>query len=142
MSSSVNIFSTSSPIQNIPPSDLSSSSTSSSSENNNNSDDQQEVDYSIKCSCQEHNGKEMLNIVFNLSVNYLWESLFGHTEFCRKYWETRKFHNFKITEWKPVNTFVMRQLEYIVDLGTIGRPKNIEDQVCLCFFIVTKFITL
>lgn len=77
----------------------------------------------------------MLNQVFNLSVNYLWESLFGHTEFCRKYWESRKFYNFKIPEWKPVSTYVMRQLDYSVDLGPIGRAKNTEDQVRIIFLL-------
>lgn len=124
--SSSNFLASSSPIHN----GITLSSEPSSSSESENSDEQ-EIEYTAKCSCGEHQGKEMLNLVFNLSVNYLWESLFGHTEFCKKYWESRKFGNFKITDWKAVNTFVMRQLEYTVDLGTIGRPKNTEDQVCL-----------
>lgn len=86
----------------------------------------------VKCSCAEHIGKEMLNKVFNLNVNYIWECLFGHTEFCSKYWASRKFSNMKISEWKklnPTDPFPSRQLEYAVDLGIIGRPNNTESQV-------------
>lgn len=90
----------------------------------------------VKCNCSEHTGKEMLNKVFNLSVNYIWECLFGHTEFCSKYWSSRKFSNMKISEWKKLNEkdpFPSRQLEYAVDLGIIGRPNNTESQVKLSF---------
>jgi hypothetical protein len=45
----------------------------------------------IECECKEHTGKELLNKTYNLSVNYLFECLFGHTEFCVKFWESRKF---------------------------------------------------
>jgi hypothetical protein len=75
----------------------------------------------------------MLNTVFNLSVNHLWESLFGHTTFCQKYWESRKFGNLKMGEWKLADGLPARRLEYTVDLGGIGRPKNTEDQVCNSF---------
>ena len=86
----------------------------------------------VKCSCGEHQGKEMLNQVFNLSVHYLFECIFGHTDCCRKYWDSRKFSNMKIAEWKQVNACIVRQLTFNVDLGvTIGKPKNTEDQVCL-----------
>ena len=89
-----------------------------------------------KCACPEHQGKEMLNQVYNLSVNYLWECLFGHTVFCSKYWESRKFFNMKIGDWKSIESFPARQLEYQVDLGgAIGRPKNTETQVRTIFFI-------
>lgn len=84
----------------------------------------------VKCACGEHPGKEMLNQVYALSVNYLWECLFGHTTFCRNYWESRKFSNIKVGEWKLVSMHPFRQLEYNVDLGgAIGRPKNLEEQV-------------
>jgi hypothetical protein len=84
-----------------------------------------------KCSCGEHQGKEMLSQVFNnISVVYLFECIFGHTAFCKKYWESRKFSNIKVGDWKRIDAYPMRQLEYNVDLGgTLGKPKNIEDQV-------------
>lgn len=86
----------------------------------------------MKCACGEHPGKEMLNQVYSLTVNYLWECLFGHTAFCRAYWESRKFGNIQVGEWKLVNSRPFRQLEYTVDLGgAIGRPKNIEEQKIL-----------
>jgi hypothetical protein len=80
----------------------------------------------------------MLNEVFNLSIVYLWECLFGHTEACQKYWESRKFSNMSITEWKKENNCLLdRCLEYSVDLGiAIGKAKNTETQVsALVLFI-------
>ncbi|CAF0858014.1 unnamed protein product [Brachionus calyciflorus] len=85
-----------------------------------------------KCSCSEHLGKELMNQVFNMSVNQLFESIFGHSEFCKKYWESRKFGDLKVGEWTLVHSLPARRLEYTVDLGgTLGRPKNTEDQVSL-----------
>ena len=77
----------------------------------------------------------MLNEVFNLSVVYLWECLFGHTDTCQKYWESRKFSNMNISEWKKENNCLLgRCLEYTVDLGiAIGKAKNTENQVSVCF---------
>ena len=82
-----------------------------------------------KCSCSSHQGKQMLDRVFDLSVNFLWESLFGPTEFCRQYWESRKFYNFTISEWTRVDSCVRRTLDYSVNLGALGQPKNVEEQV-------------
>lgn len=94
--------------------------------------------HNVKCSCGEHPGKEMLNQVYAVTVNYLWECLFGHTTFCRNYWESRKFGNIKVGEWKLVNNYPFRQLEFTVDLGgAIGRPKNTEEQVFI-FSILTE----
>lgn len=93
------------------------------------------VNNNAKCSCSEHNGKELMNLTFNMSVNQLFECLFGHTEFCQKYWESRKFGNLIVGEWKNDPVLPARRLEYTVDLGgALGRPKNTEDQV------VKKFI--
>lgn len=86
----------------------------------------------VKCSCERHNDKLMLNQTFNVSVNYMWECIFGHTEFCRKYWESRKFSNTKVGDWKLVDQCPYRLLEYNVDLGgMLGKPKNSEEQVSL-----------
>ena len=72
----------------------------------------------------------MLNMVFDINVNYLFECIFGHTVFCRKYWESRKFGNLKVGDWKLVNDNPHRLLEYTVDLGAaLGKPKNTEEQV-------------
>ncbi|RMZ98033.1 GRAM domain-containing 1B [Brachionus plicatilis] len=90
------------------------------------------INNNAKCSCTEHNGKELMNLTFNMSVNQLFESLFGHTEFCRKYWESRKFGNLIVGEWNNEPVLPARRLEYTVDLGgALGRPKNTEDQKIL-----------
>lgn len=81
------------------------------------------------CSCAQHDGKEMLNEVYNLNIHLLWEFLFGPTEFCYAYWESRKFYDVNVTDWKKQCNYVkVRTLEYMVDLGPFGRPKNIEEQ--------------
>lgn len=72
----------------------------------------------------------MLNNEYDLSVNFLWECIFGQTKFCYEYWESRKFYDFTITDWKPQSDCLMsRTLEFYVDLGVMGRPKNVEKQV-------------
>ena len=86
----------------------------------------------MQCLCSEHVGREMLNKVFNLNANYIWECLFGHTVFCTKYWDNRKFSKMNIGEWKklnPTDPFPSRQLNYLVDLGMLGHPNNTESQV-------------
>ena len=93
------------------------------------------LETNVKCSCGQHNGKEMLNQIFNLNVNYLWECLFGQTEFRNKYWESRKFGSIKVSDWSKTNALFVRQLEYTVDLGgTMGKAKNNEDQVRFFLF--------
>lgn len=90
-----------------------------------------ENELNLKCSCKEHHGKEMLNKVFDFSVNFLWESIFGDSYFCINYWETRKFTGFTSNglKWKKCNDIMRRNLEYSVDLGAFGKAKNIEEQV-------------
>lgn len=102
--------------------------------NNKNKHTATVFENNVKCNCtNKHQGKEMFNQVYDLSVNYLWECLFGQTDFRRKYWESRKFLNFKIGKWNqspsPLIT-AARKLEYSIDLGAaLGKPANIENQV-------------
>ena len=92
----------------------------------------------MKCSCNGHVGKEMLNQVFSLGINYFWECLFGDSDFCHEYWENRKFQNFTPAglKWYNIsNNFPSRKLEYHVELGAFGRARNIEEQVKRKFLI-------
>jgi hypothetical protein len=86
----------------------------------------------------------MLNMVFNLSVNYLWECVFGHADFCQKYWGSRKFINMKVGEWNLDKSTLLpaRRLEFTVDLGAIGKPRNTEDQVSLVSELIFYSIIL
>lgn len=117
-----------------------SSSPITSSPTENNDLKNQDMNNNAKCSCTEHLGKELMNQVFNMSVNQLFECLFGHSEFCQKYWEARKFDNLTVTEWKPDPILPARRLEYTVDLGGTLRPKNTEDQVKIHKFYSKKII--
>jgi hypothetical protein len=96
----------------------------------------------MKCLCKEHQGKEMLNQVFALDVNQIFECIFGHTAFCRKYWESRNFGEIRVGEWKLVANSPQRTLEYTVDLGAMGKPKNTEEQVFIFFFLSLYFFFL
>ena len=72
----------------------------------------------------------MLNQVYDLSVNFLWESIFGPTQFCYNYWQSRKFYDFVVSEWKQTGKYIKsRTLTYKVELGSFGTPKNVEEQV-------------
>ena len=94
----------------------------------------------------------MLNKTFNLSVNNLFEAMFGHTDFCLKFWESRKFygkfmqnlrtclpllfvfHNkdMKIGEWQSIDNYKTRRLDYSVVLNSpiaVKDCKNVEEQV-------------
>lgn len=90
----------------------------------------------MQCTCDKHQGKEMFVKTFDLSVNYLWECLFGMTDFRIKYWESRKFGSVKVGDWKKVGNISERKLSYTVDLGgTLGKPANSETQVKLDWFL-------
>lgn len=81
----------------------------------------------------------MFNKVFDLSVNFMWESIFGESEFCLKYWDSRKFSGFKPEgfKWTKISNIMKRKLEYFVDLGvTFGRATNIEEQVSVKFLFL------
>jgi hypothetical protein len=75
----------------------------------------------------------MLNQIFNLSVHFIWECIFGDSEFALKYRESRKFFNFTSSSLKwftsNKNGLPKRKLDYHVELGAFGKAKNIEEQV-------------
>ena len=86
----------------------------------------------VECNCTDHTGKQMLNKVFNLSVNHVYDCMFTDSDFNLKYWKKVKFENIKAHEWTKSETpgeLESRKLEYSIDLGAFGCPKNIEDQV-------------
>lgn len=52
---------------------------------------EEDDDAPVQCGCASHSGKELINKVYNISVNYLFECMYGHSEFCKGFWESRKF---------------------------------------------------
>ena len=50
----------------------------------------------VHCSCTEHIGRQMLNKDYELSPNYIFECIFGDSEFCRGVREARGFSGAKI----------------------------------------------
>jgi hypothetical protein len=81
--------------------------------------------------CGKHAGKEIINTVFNLSVNYIFECLFTNSDFNNKYWSARKLDIIKITEWVKKDSYSTeaRTMEYNVPLSALGKVKNIDEQV-------------
>jgi hypothetical protein len=82
--------------------------------------------------CKEHKGKEMLNKVFNMSVEHAFNCIFLDSDFNLKYWKAVKFENVNSNEWTSSgneNGEETRKLEYTIDLGAFGCPKNVEHQV-------------
>ncbi len=89
-------------------------------------------DEAVECMCKEHTGKEMLNKIFNMSVNHAFDCIFTDSDFNLKYWKKVKFDNIKACEWTKSTdnkNEETRQLEYTIDLGAFGCPKNVEKQV-------------
>ena len=84
----------------------------------------------VQCSCGEHDGKQMLNIKLNYSVEALYDCIFNYSDFCRKYWKARKIANEKLADWVPDEAGLQtRRIEYTIDIGALGNPLNIEYQV-------------
>ncbi len=85
----------------------------------------------VECMCKEHKGKEMLNKIFNMSVQHAFNCIFLDSDFNLKYWKAVKFENVNSNEWTSSgngNGEETRKLEYTIDLGAFGSPKNYEHQ--------------
>ena len=85
----------------------------------------------VECPClHKHPGKDMLNIVIsNLNVKQLFESLFTQSKFIAENWRVRKLYDAKVNEWDDPKS--VRHLEYSIDMGTFGKPRNFEQQVTI-----------
>jgi hypothetical protein len=83
--------------------------------------------------CGKHAGKEIINIVVNLSVNYIFECLFGYSDFNKKYWSARKFDNMRISEWAKKDSIESRTMEYNISISALGKVNNIDEQVSSIF---------
>ena len=93
----------------------------------------------VECLCTEHKGKEMLNKKFNLSVSHVYDCMFNaNSDFNMKFEQLCKHLDVKNEEWKLDDTNVeTRKQEYSVDMGSLGTPKNITDQVRSNFFVAS-----
>ena len=56
----------------------------------------------VKCMCKEHNGKEMLNKIYQMSVNHAFDCIFTDSDFNLKYWKAVKFENIKTRKLKVI----------------------------------------
>lgn len=98
-------------------------------------------DKKVECDCSSHEGKELLNNVYNLSVDFVFDCLFNtESDFNKAYLAANKFLNLKSEEWIDDT----RTLVYNVDVGTFGKTNNTEKQKILkkikneCYVIETE----
>lgn len=89
----------------------------------------------VRCSCQSHPSRELLNRVFNLSFDTVYQSMFTRSEFLVKFWRDKKFRNVDVGDWSED----MRRTQVCeLDLGTFGVSKNHEEQVFDTFEVSLK----
>ncbi|RNA27101.1 GRAM domain-containing 1A isoform X3 [Brachionus plicatilis] len=98
-------------------------------------------DKKVECDCTSHEGKELLNNTYDLSVDFIFDCLFNtKSDFNKAYLAANKFLNLKPEEWIDDT----RKLEYNVDVGAFGKTNNIENQKILkkikneCYVIETE----
>ena len=73
-------------------------------------------------------------------MDTLFSCLFENEEFSKKFWRLCKYSEIKCSEWKPVSSVESRQLEFSIDLGTFGKPRNFEEQKLILKEPEKKFI--
>ena len=67
-----------------------------------------------------------------MSIDNLFETLFTHSDFIKKYWKVRKLENPQVNEWEYIDSKQTRIFQFNVDAGAFGMAKNKDTQVnCL-----------
>jgi hypothetical protein len=83
-----------------------------------------------------------MNRVFNMDVDTLANCLLEHGDFLKNYWAKCKYYDIKCTEWKAVDSAETRNLEFSIDLGAIGKPRNFEEQKVILKEPKKRFVML
>jgi hypothetical protein len=110
---------------------------SQSSDNDSSSDDDNEstdlnLELRVNCGCVEHKGVSMLDKTIDIPVNLIYDYLFGHTASCSHFWRLCNAENVVIGEWEFIDSFLRRNLEYILDLKlpfVMGKSLNKEAHI-------------
>lgn len=96
------------------------------------------LDKNPECGCKDHTGVIMLSKVINLSIDHLYECLFGMNEFYLKFARLRKMSDLVVGEWqtKLLNGFEIktRDVEYIIGItsafsGSKSLRTNLQERV-------------
>ena len=66
-----------------------------------------------------------------MDVGTLANCFYNNESFIKKYWDICKYYDIKSTDWESVDSVESRKLEFTVDLGVIGKPRNFEEQKLL-----------
>ncbi|XP_019852961.1 PREDICTED: GRAM domain-containing protein 1B-like [Amphimedon queenslandica] len=92
-------------------------------------DDQGEV----SCGCTEHNGRTILNEIYNTDVEHIFQLLFTGSDFFRDLFKARKTTNLEVGEWTTqADNSRIRDITYTLSLNYSFGPKYspcVEHQV-------------
>uniref|UniRef100_A0A5S6QVC0 VASt domain-containing protein n=1 Tax=Trichuris muris TaxID=70415 RepID=A0A5S6QVC0_TRIMR len=99
------------------------------------SDSSENDEEEVSCPCVTHEGRELMNSVYPLSVDQLFLWLFTDSEFFQQFQELRKTKNLILSDWKIDRTTgaKLRQISYSVAVNHALAPKTcevVEKQEC------------
>ncbi|CDW52807.1 GRAM domain containing protein [Trichuris trichiura] len=100
------------------------------------SDSSENDEEEVTCPCVTHEGRELMNCVYPLSVDQLFLWLFTDSEFFRQFQQLRKTKNLILSDWKIDRSTgaKLRQISYSVAVNHALAPKTcevVEKQECV-----------
>ncbi|KFD65235.1 hypothetical protein M514_06541 [Trichuris suis] len=95
------------------------------------SDSSENDEEEVTCPCVTHEGRELMNCVYPLSVDQLFLWLFTDSEFFRQFQQLRKTKNLILSDWKIDRSTgaKLRQISYSVAVNHALAPKTCEECV-------------
>ncbi|XP_076334075.1 protein Aster-B-like [Tachypleus tridentatus] len=84
----------------------------------------------ITCPCEKHEGKEVLNSIFNLSVDKLFSLIFNGSKFYQEFQKNRQTTDIVESDWEPCRETgeKTRQVKYTVALNiSVAKSANVTE---------------
>ncbi|CAM4857378.1 unnamed protein product [Rotaria socialis] len=105
----------------------------------------QERNYLSKCSCESHLATQLIDRTYSLSVERLFDYLFGENDFVNAYHESRRIKDFHTDEWKINEKTGKRErvCTYKVSVTAVFGETTIcsnEKQVIICELSKSHYI--
>ncbi|CAM4812951.1 unnamed protein product, partial [Rotaria magnacalcarata] len=105
----------------------------------------QERNYLSKCSCESHLATQLIDRTYSLSVERLFDYLFGENDFVNAYHESRRIKDFHTDEWKINEKTGKRErvCTYKVSVTAVFGETTIcsnEKQVVICELSKSHYI--
>ncbi|XP_013415579.2 GRAM domain-containing protein 1B isoform X2 [Lingula anatina] len=91
------------------------------------SDDSEETEGDVVCTCSEHRGMKIIDEVYNISVDQMYEMLFTDSKFFRDLLDRRKTFDLVLTPWPDDadrDGTKMRMISYTLTLNAAFGPKT------------------